>query len=263
VAVELATYLAANAQYRSADDHAHPLEVLVIDAARLTPAVGLRLGLSARALAEAWRWVDRRDAEAVAGTIRKVHDSLSLLTVPPDPSFLSAEPGRRPEAEFSSSQADAIVDAAKRAGAVLAIADLGTRLEPGHVRLIELAELIVGIVRPTVESLPDLYRLSEWLRRVGVGRKMAFAANQCADDGEVRAISREVDVPLVGAIPPSEALALAGERGEPAWPRDAQLTAALEHLAGALWPMGVRAQAKRGLARMAIGRLGSLIRRSG
>lgn len=263
LATELGTYLAANARYRSANDTAHPVEVLLIDAARLAPAIGLRLGLSARALSEAWRWVDRRDPGAVAGTIRPVRDNLSLLTIPPDPTFLGAEPGGPPEAEFSSEQADVIVDAARRAGSVLAIADLGTRLEAGHVRLIELAEIVIGVVRPTVESLPDLYRLSEWLRRAGVGRKVAFAANQCGDDAEVRTIAREVGAPLVGTIPTSNALASAGERGEAGWPQDPMLAANLERLAGVLWPMGVRTEPRVGMARLALSRLGGLLRRSG
>lgn len=263
LAVELATYLAANARYRGADEEAHPVEVLLIDAARLAPAAGLRLGLSARALSEAWRWVDRRDAEAVAGTVRPVVEHLSLLTIPPDPTFLGAEPGGPPEAEFTATHAAVVVDAARHAGSVLAIADLGTRLEPGHVRLIELAELVIGVVRPTVESLPDLYRLTEWLRRAGVGRKLAFAANQCEDDGEVQTIAREVGAPLLGTIPTSNALALAGERGEAGWPQDPLLATALERLAGALWPMAARSRARASIARLALSRLGSLMRRPG
>ena len=263
LAVELATYLAAHAGSRGADDKPHPVEVLLIDAGRLAPAVGLRLGLSARSLSEAWRWVDRGKAAAVAETIRPVREHLSLLTIPPDPTFLGDEPGGPPEAEFTSSHAAVLVDAARHAGAVLAIADLGTRLEPGHVRLIEEAELVVGVVRPTVESLPDLYRLSEWLRRAHVGRKLAFAANQCADDSEVRTIAREVGAPLVGTIPASSALALAGERGEAGWPQDPLLAASLERLAGALWPMGARSQRRVGIARLAWSRLGAFMRRSG
>jgi Mrp family chromosome partitioning ATPase len=263
LAVELATYLATNARYRVADGTAHGVEVLLIDAARLAPAAGLRLGLSARALSEAWRWVDRRDADAVAGTIREVRDHLSLLTLAPDPTFLGAEPGGPPEAEFTASHANAIVDAARRAGSVLAIADLGTRFEPGHVRLIEQAELVVGVSRPTVESLPDLYRLSEWLRRVGVGRKVGFVANQCADDAEVASIAREVGAPLLGTIPTSAALARAGERGEAGWPHDPVLATGIARLAGALWPLGVSTATRRSLARLALDRLGGVLRRSG
>ena len=131
------------------------------------------------------------------------------------------------------------------------------------MRLIEQAELVIGVVRPTVESLPDLYRLSEWLRRAGVGRKLAFAANQCADDGEVRTIAREVGAPLLGTIPASSALALAGERGEAGWPQDPLLAAGLERLAGALWPMGTRAQPARRHCAAGLSRLGACMRRSG
>lgn len=263
LAVELATYLAARARYRNADGTAHAVEVLLVDAARVTPALGLRLGLAARALSESWRWVDRRDPDAVASTIRPVRDHLSLLSLAPDPTYLAAEPGWPPEAEFSPDTAVGLLDAARQRGSVLAIADLGTRFESGHVRLIEQAELVIGVVRPTVESLPDLYRLSEWLRRAGAGRKLAFAVNQCADDAEVASIAREVGAPLLAALPTSPAVAHAGERGEAGWPRDPVFAAGLDRLAGALWPLGVADVERRGLARLALDRLGQVLRRSG
>lgn len=263
LAVELAMYLAAHGRYRGADGAAHALDVLLIDAARVAPAVGLRLGLSPRALSEAWRWVDRGDAGAVAATIRPVGDHLSLLTLAPDPSHLVAEPSWPPEAEFSPDAAMAVIEAARRAGSVLTIVDLGgPRFEAGHVRLIEEAELVLGVVRPTVESLPDLYRLGEWLRRAGAGRKLAFATNQCDDDAEVASIAREVGAPLLGTVPTSAALARAGERGEAGWLHDPALAASLERLAGALWPLGASARERHGLARLAL-RLGGVLRRSG
>jgi len=249
LAVELATYLAARARYRDADGAAHGFEVLLVDAARVTPALGLRLGLAARALSESWRWIDRRDPAAVASTIRPVRDHLSLLSLAPDPTYLAAEPGWPPEAEFSPDTAVGLLDAARQRGSVLAIADLGTRFE--------------SVVRPTVESLPDLYRLSEWLRRAGAGRKLAFAVNQCADDAEVASIAREVGAPLLAALPTSPAVAQAGERGEAGWPRDPVFAAGLDRLAGALWPLGVADVERRGLARLALERLGQVLRRSG
>ena len=263
LAVELATYLAAKARYRSADDQAHAVKVLLIDGARAAPAVGLRLGLSARALSEAWRWVDRHDARAVTATVRPVGDNLSLLALAPDPNHLAAEPSWLPEAEFTPGAAAAVIEAARDAGSVLAIADLGTRFEPGHVRLIDEAELVIGVVRPTVESLPDLYRFSEWLRRAGAGRKLAFVANQCADDSEVASIAREVGAPLLATLPSSPVVATAGERGQAGWPRDLAFAAGLDRLAGALWPLGVIGSERDGLARLALRRLGQMLRRSG
>ena len=263
LAVELASYLAAKARYRSPDDRAHAVEVLLIDASRLAPAVGLRLGLSPRALSEAWRWVDRHDAGAVAATIRPVRDHLSLLSLAPAANYLAAEPSWLPEAEFTPGAAAAVIEAAHRAGSVLAIADLGTRLEAGHARLTDEAQLVIGVVRPTVESLPDLYRLSEWLRRAGAGNRLAFVANQCADDAEAASIAREVGAPLLAALPASPAVAAAGERGEPGWPHDAAFAAGLERLATALWPMGTAGAERPGLARLALHRLGSVLRRSG
>ena len=134
LAVELATYLAAKARYRDADERAHAVEVLLIDASRLAPAVGLRLGLSPRTLSEAWRWVDRHEASAVAGTIRPVRDHLSLLSLAPAANHLAAEPSWLPEVEFTPGAAAAVIEAARWAGSILAIADLGTRIEAGHAR---------------------------------------------------------------------------------------------------------------------------------
>jgi len=263
LAVELGTYLAAHARYRRADDQAHPVEVLLIDAARLAPAIGLRLGLAPRAIAESWRWVDRRQAAAVVGTIRRLGDHLSLLPLPPDPSYVGPEPGGVHEAAFHSDEADVIVDAARQVGSVVAIADLGTpTFEDGHIHLLELADLVIAVVRPSVESLPDVYRLSQWLRRAGIGRKLAFVANLCEDDTDVRNASREVDAPLLGAIAPSTTLARAGEQGRPGWPSDPALAASLEPVAGTVWPL-TSAAPRVGLARLAIDRLGDLLRRPG
>ncbi len=263
LAVELATYLAAKARYRDPDERAHAVEVLLVDASRLAPAVGLRLGLSPRTLSEAWRWVDRHDAGAVAATIRPVRDHLSLLSLAPAANYLAAEPSWLPEAEFTPGAAAAVIDAARRAGSVLAIADLGTRIEAGHARLIDEAQLVVGVVRPTVESLPDLYRLSEWLRRAGAGNRLAFVANQCADAAEAASIAREVGAPLLAALPVSPAAAAAGERGDAGWPHDAAFAAGLDRLATALWPLGTAGAERLGLARLALHRLGGMLRRSG
>jgi integral membrane sensor domain MASE1 len=79
----------------------------------------------------------------------------------------------------------------------------------------------------------------------------------------VQTIAREVGAPLLGTIPTSYALALAGERGEAGWPQDPLLATALERLAGALWPMAARSRARASIARLALSRLGSLMRRPG
>jgi hypothetical protein len=156
-----------------------------------------------------------------------------------------------------------VIEAARWAGSILAIADLGTRIEAGHAGLIDEAQLVIGVARPTVESLPDLYRLSEWLRRASAGNRLAFVVNQCTDAAEAASIAREGGAPLLAALPVSPAAAAAGERGEPGWPHDAAFAAGLERLTTALWPLGTAGAERPGLARLALHRLGGMLRRSG
>jgi hypothetical protein len=79
----------------------------------------------------------------------------------------------------------------------------------------------------------------------------------------VASIAREVGAPLLAALPVSPAVAAAGERGEAGWPHDPAFAVGLERLAGALWPLGTADDEHPGLARLALHRLGGMLRRSG
>ena len=88
---------------------------------------------------------------------------------------------------------------AQTAGYHLIVADLGGVFEDGHRQLIDQADLVLGVVRPTIESLPDVFRLASVLRGQGMGRKLAMVANGADDDTEISRIAREVGVPLARA----------------------------------------------------------------
>ncbi len=117
------------------------------------------------------------------------------------------------------------------------IADLGGVLEDGHRQLIDQSDLVLGIVRPTLESLPDVFRMASVLRAQGMGRKLGLVANAADDDTEIRRLAHEVEVPLLGRIPPDAAFTSAADRGEPAWSFSPSLAADIADVARAAWPL--------------------------
>jgi cellulose biosynthesis protein BcsQ len=239
LAVETATLLASRARYRSADDTTHPLRVVVIDAARLTSAVGLRLGLKPEALSASRGPRDWNNPASVEDAIAASPQLVDVITLPPH-SML----GGRARADgggtmtFGTPAAEAILTAAQRAGYGLVVADLGNLLEEGHEYLIDRADVVLGVVRPTLESIPDVLRLADRLRDAGWGRKLLLVANQCADDTELRSFAHSVNVPLVATIPVTATFSAAADRHTPAWAADPALRASLLPVARALWPLG-------------------------
>ncbi len=239
LAVEAATLLASRARYRSADGTTHPLQVVVIDAARLTSAVGLRLGLKPEALSESRAQRDWTSAASVEDAITASPQLVDVITLPPH-SML----GGRARADgggtmtFGTPAAEAILTAAQRAGYGLVVADLGNLLEEGHEYLIDRADVVLGVVRPTLESIPDVLRLADRLRDAGWGRKLLLVANQCSDDTELRSFAHSADVPLIATIPATPAFSAAADHHTPAWAADPALRAALLPVARALWPLG-------------------------
>jgi MinD superfamily P-loop ATPase len=139
--------------------------------------------------------------------------------------------------EFEPLDADAVRNGAHDAGYQLVIADLGSVLEAGHRRLLDVADVVVGVVRPTLESLPDVLRLTGYLRAVDLGRKLVLVANACDDNTELRTLAHEAGVPLVATIPPSAAFSTAADRHQPAWRTDPALRAAMLPLARCIWPL--------------------------
>lgn len=129
--------------------------------------------------------------------------------------------------------------------------------EDGHRQLIDQADLVLGVVRPTIESLPDVFRLASVLRGQGMGRKLAMVANHADDDTEIGRIAREVGVPLVGRVSPNQAFTNAADRGEPAWSAAPAVASDIAGIARAAWPLlgdqPAGARGRRSLLRTARG----------
>ncbi|MDA8201208.1 MAG: hypothetical protein M0Z49_00300 [Chloroflexi bacterium] len=231
LAVEVATYVAARARYRTLDGDEEALRVLLLDASRTSPAAGLRLGLDADAVSRAMERRAWTEPGACDAAITPTRWRVDVVTVPPS-RFLERE-----GAAFGAVDAQALLDGATEAGYQLLVVDLGSVHEPGHRHLIDQASVLLGIVRPTIESLPDVPRLADYVRALGMGRKLALVGAMTDDDGPVRAVLGEDRLPIAGVVPRSEAVALAGERGEPAWRLDPAFARALSPVAAAAWPL--------------------------
>jgi CO dehydrogenase nickel-insertion accessory protein CooC1 len=249
LAVETSTLIATQARYRSADGEAHRLRVLVVDAARLSSSVGLRLGVDPDALSRARTHRDWTKAESVEQTIGASSHRLDLISLPPHPILVgrAGADGGGP-VQFGPPAAEAILATAHRAGYQLVVVDLGNMLEEGHQHLLDRADVVIGVVRPTLESIPDVLRLAEHLRDAGWGRKLLLVANQCDDDTELRSFARDADVPLIGVIPPAPAFTTAADRHQPAWAADLRLRDALLPVARAVWPLDTLGQRHPGRA---------------
>ncbi len=251
LAVEIATYVAARARYRTLDGDEQALRVLLLDASRTSPAAGLRLGLDAESVSRAMERRAWTEPAAVEAAITPTRWRVDVITVSPA-RFLERE-----GAAFGAVDAQAILDGATEAGYQLLVVDLGSVHEPGHRHLIDQASVLLGIVRPTIESLPDVPRLAEYVRALGMGRKLALVGAMTDDDAPIRGVLGEDRLPIAGIVPRSEAVALAGERGEPAWPLDAAFAQALAPIAAAAWPLvGTGA----GLRAARIGVVGAVLR---
>jgi Mrp family chromosome partitioning ATPase len=255
--LEIATLIAARARIRPIDGDEQGVRVLILDAARVASAVGLRLGLEPAALSAAWSHRIWREPSAVGELAKQSRWQADVVTLPPHPQLAErdgqgGEPG---QPAFGILEADALLEGAQRAGYHLVVADLGSVLEDGHRQLIDQADLVLGIIRPTLESLPDIFRLASVLRAQGMGRKLGFIANAADDDTEIRRLAHEVDVPLLGRIPPDPAFTTAADRGEPAWSFSSSVASSIADAARAAWPLlpesDGQARPRRSLLRVA------------
>jgi Mrp family chromosome partitioning ATPase len=239
LAVEAATYIANRARYRTADGETLPVRALLIDAARMSAAVGLRLGIDADDLSKAWTYRDWAEPDAALDARVRSRHGVDLITLPPHPQLAGIERSTAEDGadEFRAPDANSLLEAARVAGYQLVVADLGSVLEDGHRVLLKEAAVAVGVVRPTLESLPDVLRVANHLRNIGFARKLVIVANQCDDDTELRRFAHDADVPLVAAIPASPLFVAAANRQEPAWRLDPQLAAALLPVARTIWPL--------------------------
>ena len=232
LAVEAASLVGSRARYRTLDGETRPIRVLVLDAARTNPAAALRLGLdpdSVSRLLTRYDWPDPITFEKRAVETRF---GVTLLTLPQLPMQ-----GLGPELPFGPIEAAAVLDAAEQAGFQLVVVDLGSELEEGHRHLIGQAASVLGVVTPRVEALPDVLRITSYVRALGAGRKLAFVANRATDLGSLPALADEEQVPIVATIPTIQAFDAAGDRGVPAWTDDGDVEQLLEPLATATWSL--------------------------
>lgn len=238
LAVEIATLVAARARIRSMEGTEQAVRVIVLDAARTASAVGLRLGLDPAALSAAWSHRIWRDPSAIEDLARPTRWGVDVLTLPPHPQLTERDGQADAGAGvFGAVEADALLEGAQRAGYHLLVADLGGILEEGHRQLIDQADVVLGVIRPTLESLPDVFRLATVLRGQGMGRKLGIVANGADDDAEVKRLAREVDVPLLGRVGADSVFTVAADRGEPAWSIAPARTGELVGVARAAWPL--------------------------
>lgn len=239
LAVEIASLVARWARYRTMDGEERPVRVLLVDANRLASAVGLRLGLSADALSSAWLprfWLEPGSVAELAVESRA---GPSVLTLPPHHQLTVSElrPPTEPPPEFSALAAKAIVRGAEEAGFQLVVADLASTLEEGHRELIDQADVVVGVVRPTAESVAEPFRLAEVVRHMDAGRKLALVASMAEDEEPVRRWAAEAGLPFAGRVGRHAAFDAAALRGEPAWPTDPAVEAEVTEVARIAWPL--------------------------
>ncbi len=239
LAAEVATLVAASARIRVPDGSERAVRVLLLDAARLASAAGLRLGLPPAAIAASRNHRLWRDPSAVAGAAARTPWGADVLTLPPHPQLAERDAawGEAAVGSFGAAEAGELVEGAQRAGYHLLVADLGSLLEDGHRELIDDADLVLGVVRPALESLPDVFRLATALRAQGMGRKLALVASAADDDAEIRRLAREADVPVAGCVRPDPAFTDAADRGVPAWSLAPELADDLLPIARGAWPL--------------------------
>jgi MinD-like ATPase involved in chromosome partitioning or flagellar assembly len=237
LAVETASLVGSIGRYVAGDGSEASVRVLLLDAARFAPAAAIRLGVPPAALASAWAPDAWREADAARRFVVGTRHGVEVLTLPPHPrmsGFDAVFESR--DNEFGALGAQTLLDAAHAADVALVVADLGSAIDEGHRYLIEQADLVLGVVRPTTESLADAYRLAAMVRGLHMGRKLALVANQADDDREAGQTARDAGLDLLAVIPRDPTFDRAAESGQPAWRQKPELRAALLPLARIVWP---------------------------
>jgi Mrp family chromosome partitioning ATPase len=232
LAVEAASLVGSRARYRTLDGEERPVRVLLLDAARTNPAAHLRLGLDPAQVSRLLTRYDWPDTLTFEKRAVETRFGVSLLSLPQLPLQ-----GLGPELPFGPIEAAGILDAAEQAGFQLVVVDLGTQLEDGHRHLIGQADVVLGVVTPRVEALPDVLRITSYVRALGAGRKLGLVANEASDEGSLPTLADGEQVPIVATVPRLEAFDAAGDRGVPAWTDDPDAEHVLRPLATAAWPL--------------------------
>jgi Mrp family chromosome partitioning ATPase len=232
LAVEAATLVGSRARYRTLDGEERPVRVLLLDAARTNPAAHLRLGLDPAQVSRLLTRFDWPDSLTFEKRAVETRLGVTLLSLPQLPLQ-----GLGPELPFGPIEAAGILDAAEQAGFQLVVVDLGTQLEDGHRHLIGQADVVLGVVTPRVEALPDVLRITSYVRALGAGRKLGLVANEASDEGSLPTLADGEQVPIVATVPRLEAFDAAGDRGVPAWTDDPDAEHVLRPLATVAWPL--------------------------
>ena len=232
LAVEVASLIGSRARFRTIDGEVRSLRVLLIDAARSSPAAALRLGLDPEAVSKLVSRYDWPDSGTFEKRAVETRHGVTLLTLPQLPMQ-----GLGPELPFGPIEAAGILEAADGAGFQLVVVDLGSQLEEGHRHLLGQAAAVLGVVTPRVEALPDVLRIPSYVRAMGAGRKLGLLANRATDEGSLPALADGEQVPIVATIPDVDAFDAAGDRGVPAWTDDPNIEVVLQPLATATWSL--------------------------
>jgi Mrp family chromosome partitioning ATPase len=232
LAVEAASLVGSRARYQTMAGEERPVRVLLLDASRANPAAHLRLGLDSETVSKQLSRYDWPDAMTFERRAVETRFGVTLLSLPQLPLQ-----GLGPELPFDDIVAVGILEAAEQAGFQLVVVDLGTQLEDGHRHLIGQADTVLGVVTPRVEALPDVLRITSYVRALGAGRKLGLVANQASDEGSLPALADGEQVSIVATIPRLEAFDTAGDRGVPAWTDDLEAEEALRQLATATWAL--------------------------
>ena len=239
LAVETASLIAARARYQTMDGEERPVGVLLVDANRLASAVGLRLGLSPDALSSAWLPRFWLEPSAVGELAVRSGSGPSVLTLPPHHQLSVSElhPMTDPPPGFTALAARAIIRGAEEAGYQLLVADLAASLEEGHRELIDKADVVIGVVRPSAESVAEPFRLAEVIRHMDVGRKLLLVASMASDEDPVRRWAAEAGLPFAARVGRHSAFDEAAQRGEPAWRMEPAVEREIAAVARVVWPL--------------------------
>ncbi len=246
LAVETASLVGSVGRYVDQHGSEAPVRVLLLDATRFAPAAAIRLGVPPKDLSSAWAPDAWRDPAVARRFVVPTRYGVEVLTLPQHPRASGRDlVFENPDNEFLAGGAQTLLDAAREAGTALVVADLGSAIDEGHRQLIEHADLVLGVIRPTTESLADAYRLATMVRGLHMGRKLALVANQADDDREASQVAKDAGLDLLAAIPRDPTFEKAAEVGEPAWRLKPELREALVPLARIVWPFFVETNGHR------------------
>ena len=236
LAVETASLVGKTARH-GVEDGSGPVRVLLLDAVRFAPAAAIRLGVPPSNLSTSWTPDAWREPDAARRFVVGTRHGVDVLTLPPHPRMSGRDAiFDAPDNEFLAAGAQTLLDAAHGSDTALIVADLGFAIDEGHRYLMEHADLVLGVVRPTTESLADAYRLATMARGLHLGQKLALVANDVDDDRELAQIARDAGLDLVAAVPREPTFDLAGESGVPAWRIKPEVRESLMPLARIVWP---------------------------